>query len=84
MRVAVKRGGKKPIGQGFIHEGRIFQRVGKSSYPVQFLHGVAVPVMLNKPQVVDAVQNAQMEKAVERLDHEVSRLLAGHEGVKKW
>lgn len=84
VRVAVKRGSTKPIGQGFIHEGKIFQRVGKSSYPIQFLHGLAVPVMLNNSEVVNAVQDTMMGKAKERLDHEVSRLLAGHEGVKKW
>ncbi len=84
VRVAVKRGSAKPIGQGFIHEGKIFQRVGKSSYPIQFLHGVAIPVMLNNPDVVDAVQDKMMETAVKRLDHEVTRMLAGYEGEKKW
>lgn len=85
VRVAVKRGSaKKPIGQGFIHEGKIFQRVGKTSYPIQFLHGLAIPVMLNNPDVVGVVQDTMMDKTVERLDHEVERLLAGYEGKKKW
>jgi len=84
VRVSVKQGSAKPIGQGFIHEGKIFQRVGKSSYPIQFLHGIAIPVMLNNPDVVDAVQEKMMETAVKRLDHEVTRMLAGYEGEKKW
>lgn len=77
VRVGVKKDGLKPLGQGFIHKGQIYQRLGKTSYPIQFKYGLAAPVMLNNEQIVDKVLET-MEKSVEkRLEHETNRLLNG-------
>lgn len=89
VRVSVKQGSAKPIGQGFVHKGNIFQRVGKTSRPIKHLAGPAIPVMLNNPNVVDAVQGRMVEVSIKRLDHEVGRILAGHgrqtrSGANRW
>lgn len=89
VRVSVRKGSDKPIGQGFIHKGNVKQRVGKTRYPVKPLYGPAVPVMMNNPDVVNAMQNAMIETAVKRLDHETGRILAGHGrktagGANRW
>lgn len=77
IRVGVKKGGLKPIGQGFIHKGRIFQRLGETSYPVQLKFGIAVPVMLNNDDVSGEVLDTMRASFVKRLDHETDILLSG-------
>lgn len=85
VHVSVMRGIEKQVGgNSFVRGGMILMRVGKTRYPLKLLYGVPIPEMMNNPKIVDAVQDAQMEMAVKRLDHEVTRMLAGYEGEKKW
>ena len=85
VHVSVMRGIEKPVGgNSFVRKGMILKRAGKTRYPLEFLYGVPIPQMMNNQKIVDAVQDAQMEAAKKRLDHEVERLLKGYEGKKKW
>lgn len=85
VRVSVKKeGGLKPLGQAFVHEGNVFQRIGKTSYPIRPVYAISIPQMLGEERVVDAVQDTMLETTNKRLDHEIYRLLNGFEGHAKW
>lgn len=85
VRVSVKRdGGLKPLGQGFVHQGGVYQRVGKTSYPINPVYGVSIPQMLGNKEVVNVVESTMVKVTEERLDHEIYRLLNGFEGKAKW
>lgn len=77
VRVGVKKGGLKPLGQAFVHNGRILQRLGSTSYPVQQKFGAAVPSMLNNDDVVDVVVETMNKSVDKRLEHEAGRILEG-------
>lgn len=78
VRVAVKtRGGLKPLGKTFVYRGRILQRLGTSSLPVQEVYGPAIPVLSGNNEVVDNVEKAMQETFLKRLDHETGYLLGG-------
>ena len=78
VRVGVKKGGLKPLGQGFIWKGQVMQRLGKTSYPIQQKYGPAVPVILNNDEIVDKVVETMGEAVDKRLEHETQRILEGH------
>lgn len=78
VRVGVKKGGLKPLGQGFIWQGRVMQRLGKSSYPIEQKYGLAVPVILNNEEIVDKVVETMGEAVDKRLEHETQRILDGY------
>ena len=76
VRVAVKKeGGLKPLGQAFVWQGKIMQRVGKTRLPIEKKIGPAVPSMIGNPEVVEAIEEQTQETVVKRLDHEVNRIL---------
>lgn len=76
VRVAVmKDGGLKPLGQAFVWQGKIMQRVGKTRLPVEKKIGPSVPSMIGNPEVVEAIESKTQEAVVTRLDHEVDRIL---------
>lgn len=77
VRVSVKKGGLKPLGQAFVHNGRILQRLGPTSYPVQQKFGPAVPTMLDNDEVVDKVVETMGNSVDKRLEHETIRILNG-------
>lgn len=78
VRVAVKaRGGLKLLGKTFVYRGRILQRLGTSSLPVQEVYGPAIPVLSGNNEVVDNVEKAMQETFLKRLDHETGYLLGG-------
>lgn len=77
VRVSVKKGGLKPLGQAFVHNGRILQRLGRTSYPVQQKFGPSIPSMLDNDEVVDKVVETMGKSVEKRLEHEVGRLLDG-------
>lgn len=77
IRVAVKKSGLKPLGQAFVHNGRILQRLGRTSYPVQQKFGPSIPSMLDNDEVVDKVVETMGKSVEKRLEHEVGRLLDG-------
>lgn len=77
VKVAVKKGALKPLGQAFIWQGKVMQRLGKTPLPIQQKYAPSVPSILDNMETVDAVQNT-MEAAVEkRLEHETMRILEG-------
>lgn len=79
IRVGVKKGGLKPLGNMFVWKGKIMHRLGDTSLPIQQKFGASVPVMLNNDEVVDAVEEVMMESVSKRLEHETQRLLEGNQ-----
>lgn len=77
VRVGVKKGGLKPLGQAFVYNGRIFQRLGAARLPVQLKFGNAVPVMLDNDKVVDKIVDTMGKSVDKRITHETERLLSG-------
>lgn len=75
IRVAVKHGAMKPLGQAFIWRGRIFQRLGANRLPIEQKFSNAVPVMLNNKNVVEDVQDVMEDALSRRLDYEVRKVL---------
>lgn len=85
VRVSVKReGGLKPLGQAFVHEGKVFQRVGRPSYPIKPVYAISIPQLLGNKDVVEVVEKTLMGATEKRLDHEIYRLLNGFEGAHEW
>ena len=76
--VAVRKGALKPIGQGFIYNGMVMQRLGTSRLPVAQLYSLSVPNILDNEQVVDAIQDRMRQAVSKRLEHETERLLKGY------
>lgn len=65
---------KKPSG----HSGRKRVRNAKKDYPelpITELHGPAIPVMLNEPQVIKHIEEQAEDRMLKRLEHEVGRIL---------
>lgn len=77
IRVGVKKGGLKRLGQGFIWKGRVMQRVGQTRLPVEQKYGPAVPVILNNDEIVDSVTETMGASVDKRLEHETNRILNG-------
>lgn len=55
----------------------VFERAGKSRYPINQFYGPSVPQMLGHKSVVTYVKERAKEQLVSRLDHEIERLLRG-------
>ena len=80
VRVGVKKsGGLKSLGQGFIWNGKVMQRVGSSRLPVAQKYGLAVPSILDNPQIVEAVTEKMGDAMERRMEHETLRLLEGNQ-----
>lgn len=75
IRVAVKRGGLKPLENSFIYRGRIFTRLGAERLPVEQRFSNAVPVMLNNEKCVKEITETMEQTMSKRLDYEVRRTL---------
>ena len=76
VRVAVKKdGGLKPLGQAFVWQGKIMQRVGRSRLPVEKLVGPSIPSIIGNPEIVEAIEEKSEEMVVKRLDNEVNSIL---------
>ena len=89
VRASVKKdGGLKPLGIAFVRNnkeyGNVWQRLGKTSYPIRPVYAISIPQMLGEGRVVDAVQETMIETTNKRLDHEIYRLLNGFEGKASW
>lgn len=78
VRVAVRKGTLKPLGQGFIYHGLVMQRLGATSYPIEQRFSLSVPKILDNDNVVDSVQKAMEETTEKRLAHETRRILEGY------
>lgn len=76
IRVGVKKnGGLKSLGQGFIWNGKVMQRVGSYRLPVVQKYGPAIPSILDNPQIVEAVTGKMADSMERRMAHETERLL---------
>ena len=75
IRVSVRRGALKPLGQAFVYRGQILQRLGSTRLPVQKKFGPAIPSMLEDNQVADVVVETLSKSVDKRLEHETIRLL---------
>lgn len=73
IRVAVKKGGLKPLGdRTFVGEsGHIVHRLGSTSYPLEALSGPSVPAILRNEGVSEQIMDRMSEVAESRLDHEI-------------
>ena len=76
--VSVRKGVLKPIGQGFIYNGMVMQRVGATRLPVTQPHSLSVPNILNNDEIVDAIKKRMVQAVGKRLEHETERILAGY------
>lgn len=80
----VKRNGGGSITNAFVtrlkngHVG-VFNRAGKRRFPIEQRYGPSVPEMLNSPSVTQRVQQMASVRLEQRLDHEIDRILEGHE-----
>lgn len=84
IRVEVKKTGLKPLGQAFVWQGKVMQRLGNERLPIRQAYAIAVPVMLAHENVVEDVQTALIDATRKRMKHEVYRMLQGYEGEAKW
>lgn len=71
VRVAVKKGGLKPLGQAYIHGGRVMRRLGATRLPVEQKYGPSVPAVLGNMNVSEQIMDKMSETAESRLDHEI-------------
>lgn len=78
VRVAVRQGTLKPLGQGFIYRGMVMQRLGSARLPIEQKFSISVPNILNDDGVVDAIQERMGQSVEKRLAHETERILAGY------
>lgn len=65
---------QKPSGQS----GRARMKNAKGDrpeLPIKEVHGPAVPVLLNEPQVIKHIEDEAEDRMFKRLDHEVNRIL---------
>ena len=78
VRVAVRKGTLKPLGQGFIYNGLVMQRLGATRLPVEQKFALSVPNILDNENVVEAIQEKMSETVEKRLAHETLRILEGY------
>lgn len=79
VRVSIKKdGGFKPLGQAFVHQGRIFKRLGASRLPIEQQFGPSVPGALGNEKVIGIVSETMGASVEKRLEHETQRLLDKH------
>jgi hypothetical protein len=76
VKVGVKKGGLKPLGQGFIWNGKVMRRREKARLPIDRTYGPAVPVVLNNDKVVDNIVDKMSDSVDKRLAHETERILS--------
>jgi len=82
VRARVKKGGRKPIQNGFVTRTgnghvNVFTRSGSSRLPIQGRYGPSIAQMMGKDEVVENIEQHVQTKLDERLEHELDRLLRG-------
>lgn len=76
VRVAIKKDGPlRPLPNAFVHNGQVYRRKGKASYPIELVYGPAIPMLADNDPVRDRVHERMIEAFSKRLDHEVERIL---------
>lgn len=78
VRVAVRKGTLKPLGQAFIYRGLVMQRLGSSRLPIEQKFSVSVPNVLNDDEIVEVIKDKMGQSVEKRLAHETERILAGY------
>ena len=76
--VGVRKGSLRPLGQGFIYNGMVMQRLGATRLPIEQKYSLAVPNILNNDEIVDAIQERMSAAVEKRMVHETERILAGY------
>lgn len=82
VRARVKKGGKKPIQNGFVTRmssghTNVFTRVGKNRFPIKGLYGPSIAQMFSSDKVVKSIEERSGQVLNDRLVHEFDRLLRG-------
>lgn len=82
VRARVKKGGRKPIQNGFVTRTgnghmNVFTRIGRSRLPIQGRYGPSVAQMMGKDEVVEDIEMGIQDTLDKRLEHELGRLLRG-------
>lgn len=75
VRVSVKKGGVKPLGDAFIYKGKVLRRLGTARLPVQELYGPSVAGMADSQVVHDNITDVMRDTFLKRLDHETDYIL---------
>lgn len=81
IRVAVKKGGLKPLPGAFVRRGtksgnpHVFRREGKARYPVHIVYGPSIPQMAANPKITEVVEQRARDMLDKRLGHEINRVL---------
>lgn len=77
LRVGIKRDGglKKFPGAFVIPNLKIYERVGKSRYPIKRIYGPAVPQLIGGEKIRAQVEIESIKVYEQRLDHEIKRVL---------
>lgn len=74
------KGAKKSLPNAFVQQMRngtigVFERVGKSRYPIRQLYSVSAPQMAGNEEVLEGAMERASIVFDERLSHEIGRLL---------
>ena len=75
VRVTIKKGNTEALRTGFVHNGMILMRHA-SEPKVRKAYSVSVPQMIDKAEVRESVQDRIEEVFLDRVNHEVDRILA--------
>ncbi|WP_227521995.1 phage tail protein [Bacillus solitudinis] len=78
IKAAVKKGGAKSLGSGFVADisgPKVFKRTGESRLPIKRLFGPSVPQMLENERAREEIQKQGQETFEKRLEHEINRIL---------
>lgn len=83
VRVSVKKGtGFTKLGDAFVHQGRVFKRLGAPRSPMrkplEMQFGPSVPGALKSDKARETVMEAMSDTVEKRLEHETQRLLDSH------
>ena len=79
VKVAVKRGPKKPLEHAWkgLPGLHIWERVGSKRLPIEKLYGPSTPQMLQDEGTGQRVMDRMSEEVEKRLEHEINRILLG-------
>ena len=83
VNAGVMKGGGETFYHAFIaqmksgHVG-IFEREGKSRYPIDEIMGLAAAQMVKNEKVIEPLEEEAQKLVNERLEHEIERLLGGY------
>jgi hypothetical protein len=78
IKVAVKKGGVKPVLGAFVADVsgiKVFERTSKKRLPIRRLFGPSVPQMLGNGGIREEIERQGQETFERRLDHEINRIL---------